>query len=304
MDSELLKRIENHKWYHEFDFGEGIVTKSVLPASFKRTWEATENLLDKVDFRGKSVLDIGCWDGYWSFYAERKGASYVLATDMNTQRWEQADGTLRPATVSENEGFCIAHKIYKSKVEYRGDVSVYELNKLLRRFDVVLFLGVYYHLTHIMYGLTQVRHAVEPDGVVIIEGGAIDDTQRSYTDFYFFDQEGNEPYRKDASNWFLPTRRCIKDMVESNYFKVTDQIFVPDIIQPEPAPPKSQKDLQKEKWQSRIARVFDIPVEKPPEPVRYGRMLIRATPERRVDRRHFYEPQFGLSQYDPRFSDF
>ena len=39
-----------------------------------------EQQLDAVPFHGKSVLDIGCWDGYWSFYAERRGAASVLAT--------------------------------------------------------------------------------------------------------------------------------------------------------------------------------------------------------------------------------
>jgi hypothetical protein len=220
---------------------------------------------------------------------------------MNTQRWEQDSGPLRPASISENEGFRIAHEIYQSKVEYKGDVNVYELDKLARKFDIVLFLGVYYHLTHIMYGLTQVRHTVKPDGVVIIEGGAIDDTEKSYMDFYFADQEGHEPYRKDASNWSLPSRRCLKDMVESNYFKVVEQVFVPDIHHDE-TPPKSKEVLRSEKWQSRIARIFDIPVEKPIQPVRYGRALIHAIPEPRIDKRHFYEPPFGLSQYDPRFS--
>ena len=45
----------------------------------RKLWRFIEAQLDLLDFRGKTVLDIGCWDGYWSFYAERRGAREVVA---------------------------------------------------------------------------------------------------------------------------------------------------------------------------------------------------------------------------------
>jgi tRNA (mo5U34)-methyltransferase len=48
-------------------------------------WKHIEQELAAVDFRGKSVLDIGCWDGYWSFYAGKKGAQAALASDDVSQ---------------------------------------------------------------------------------------------------------------------------------------------------------------------------------------------------------------------------
>lgn len=53
MDEKLKRRIEEHTWYHEFNFGEGVVTKPL--ASLKWLWTATENFLDKVDFEGRDV---------------------------------------------------------------------------------------------------------------------------------------------------------------------------------------------------------------------------------------------------------
>ena len=273
MDQKLRRRIEEHTWYHEFNFGEGVVTKPLV--SYKWLWTAIEDFLDKkVDFEGRSVLDVGCWDGYWSFYAERRGAASVLATDMNTQRWFKDEKGLRPSWPSENEGFSIAREVYNSKVEYMGDVSVYDVRKLGRTFDIVLFLGVYYHLTHIMYGITQLRHMLNPGGEMIIEGGAIDDSDRSYMEFYY-GSEGPEPYRSDVSNWSVPSRRCIKDMVSANYFNVTDESFIRH-----DSSTKAKEDSAE----------------------RYGRIMLRATAVERADLNHFYEPQFGLSRFDPRFN--
>jgi len=291
IDDTLRQRIEAQAWYHEFDFGDGIVTKPTGPG--KRLWDATETFLDKIDFEGKRVLDIGCWDGYWSFYAERRGAASVLATDLNSQRWVQAEEGLRPAGPSENEGFQIAHEVFQSKVEYMGDVSVYDLGRLQRTFDIVLFLGVYYHLTHAFYAFTQVRHAVAPGGVAVFEGGAVADDARSFTEFYY-GTDGEEPYRQaDTSNWFMPSLRGLKDMVRSNYFSVEDELFLPD-----PVPRPSRKERWKKRVQRNIARLCGIPIA---QPLRYGRMLLRARAEQEADSNHFYEPQFGLSRYDPRF---
>ena len=291
IDDALRQRIEAQAWYHEFDFGDGIVTKPTGPG--KRLWDATETFLDKIDFEGKRVLDIGCWDGYWSFYAERRGAASVLATDLNSQRWVQTEDGLRPAGPSENEGFKIAREVYQSNVEYMGDVSVYDLGRLQRTFDIVLFLGVYYHLTHAFYAFTQVRHAVAPGGVAVFEGGAVADDARSFTEFYY-GPDGGEPYRQaDTSNWFMPSRRGLKDMVRSNYFSVEDELFLPD-----PVPHPSRKERWKKRVQRNIARLCGIPIAQPP---RYGRMLLRARATEETDSNHFYEPQFGLSRYDPRF---
>ncbi|MBN1672369.1 MAG: DUF1698 domain-containing protein [Kiritimatiellae bacterium] len=287
MHESLRQRIEKHVWYHEFDFGNGVITKARQP--YRDLWLATERFLDKIDFHGKRVLDIGCWDGYWSFYAERRGAASVLATDLNSQRWVDEGGTLRSASASDNEGFRIAQEIYGSQVEYRGDVSAYDLTRLGRTFDIVFFLGVYYHLTHVMYAFTQIRHVLAPNGEVIVEGGVVDDGDRSFMEFYC-GYDGPEPYRKDPSNWVCPSRRCLKDMISANYLEAVDEFYVPHPVG------------EGQRWKTRLsrlaARILSIPVE---QPTRYGRMLVRAKAVERRNDCYFYEPLFGLNRYDPRF---
>src|SRR5689334_19854227 len=60
-------------WWHAIDLGEGVVTPGT------RAW--TMETLGVTDLTGKTVLDIGAWDGYFSFEAERLGASRVVALD-------------------------------------------------------------------------------------------------------------------------------------------------------------------------------------------------------------------------------
>jgi len=58
----------------------------------RRVWRFIASQLDQIEMSGKSVLDLGCWDGYWSFYAERRGARRVLATDDESQNWAGSAG--------------------------------------------------------------------------------------------------------------------------------------------------------------------------------------------------------------------
>ena len=87
--AEIEQRINSHVWYHELDLGNGLRSESKLPEReyHRKLWRFIEGQLDLINFEGKSVLDIGCWDGYWSFYAERRGAAEIVALDDFTQNW-------------------------------------------------------------------------------------------------------------------------------------------------------------------------------------------------------------------------
>lgn len=139
---ELRAEVARINWWHSIDLGQGIVTPG-------RT-----NLPDKVgyiglpdDLTGRSILDVGAWDGLLSFEAERRGAQRVVAVDSfcwNGPGW----GT--------KAGFDLARRSLGSKVEDR-EIEVVDLSPdTVGVFDVVLFLGVLYHLTDPLRALQSI----------------------------------------------------------------------------------------------------------------------------------------------------
>jgi tRNA (mo5U34)-methyltransferase len=151
MDKEtVLKKIaEVPFWWHRIEVGYGIAT----PGHQRELTHpiGPKNYLEKIDLpedlSGKSVLDIGAWDGLFSFEAEKRGAARVLAID-NFYR-DKLEWT-------EKQGFEVAKEILKSKVEFKK-ASVYDLcPEKFDMFDIVLFLGVFYHLRHPLLALEKI----------------------------------------------------------------------------------------------------------------------------------------------------
>jgi len=119
--AELVER----GWWHSFELPDGTLIPGVcdLPGLKKRI----EQFPIPQDLRGKRVLDIGAWDGWYSFEMERRGAE-VLAID----NWD-------------NPRFHQMRSVLSSRVEYR-QIDMYELTpERVGRFDIVLFMGVIYH---------------------------------------------------------------------------------------------------------------------------------------------------------------
>jgi tRNA (mo5U34)-methyltransferase len=111
-------------------------------------------------FQGLRVLDIGAFDGYFSFLAEERGATRVLAID-NFQNPQAHKDTLA--------AFELAKRAKASKVEYRL-LDVLDVEKVDEKFDAVLFLGVYYHLPDPLAALQRIRAVLAPGGRVFFEG--------------------------------------------------------------------------------------------------------------------------------------
>ncbi len=153
-------RVESIAWYHEFDFGNGVRTRTSHenPEGVRQVWRFIEQQLDNVPFAGASVLDVGAWDGYWSFLAEDRGATRVLATDDATQRWANQGGVR------------VARELLGSRIDIREDVPVYEIANLGPEFDIILCLGVFYHLWDPFHAFTQLRQCCHPGSIVVLEG--------------------------------------------------------------------------------------------------------------------------------------
>jgi tRNA (mo5U34)-methyltransferase len=143
------------------------------------------------DLTGKRVLDIGCWDGWFSFECERRGAE-VVAIDC----WD-------------NPRFREMHAIYRSKVDYR-QMDMYELTpRRLGYFDIVLFMGVLYHLKHPLLALERVCElttdlAAIDSFILRPEQYAAAADQRPLMAFFETDELGGQ-----SDNWVGPNLPCL-----------------------------------------------------------------------------------------------
>ena len=203
-------------WFHSIDVGGGITTPGTCPPDYLRMIWQKMNLPE--DLRGRRVLDVGTYDGYFAFEAERRGAE-VVAIDVNPE---------------DCRCFALARRLLGSRVAYH-QMSVYELDatKLGGIFDFVLFLGVYYHLRHLflaldnLWAITRGEMRVEThviDDHFILADGSVKklvDVDRRLVDtpiyrFYRFNQLGN-----DYSNWFGGNIAAVSESLSSAGFVVS-----------------------------------------------------------------------------------
>jgi tRNA (mo5U34)-methyltransferase len=208
MREALLEEVAQHEWLYSVDLGGGVTT----PGRFGPPNPQIREAFGQVDFRGKRVLDVGCFEGQWAFEAEKRGAAEVLATD-----YLLGDPRARPSErgVKELPTFRLAHTILGSRVEYLPDVSVYDLKRLERRdFDVVVFCGVYYHLKHPLLALSRLREMIRDGGTLIVEGPVIQGPRDAYARFFY-----HEVLADDRSNWWVPTLPCLLEWIECSYFE-------------------------------------------------------------------------------------
>jgi tRNA (mo5U34)-methyltransferase len=161
-------------------------------------------------YRFLDCWTIGWWDGYWSFYVERRGAARVFATDDSSQnRTGQA-------------GFKLARELLKSSVESDLSLSVYELHRLKRRFDVILYLGVFHHLFDQFYAFTQIRYKCHNESILVIEGdvhfGLIRTSEQSAA---LFSRDVRTAPR------FVPDPDTLRFLVNAAYFDIAEEAVLP-----------------------------------------------------------------------------
>jgi tRNA (mo5U34)-methyltransferase len=163
MTQEIQDRIDSINWYHEFSFDNGLIatSKAIDVEHHRKVWSFISSKLDSIEFAAKTVLDIGCWDGYWSFYAEQRGAARVIATDDVEQNW------------AGDKGLILARELLNSAIEINTNLSVYRLSELQTKFDIILCLGVYYHLIDPFYAFAQIRHCCHDNTIVVFEGDLV-----------------------------------------------------------------------------------------------------------------------------------
>jgi tRNA (mo5U34)-methyltransferase len=220
-------------WWHSIDLGGGLVTPGVQPHEFLK---ARLRSLQLPDVHGKTVLDIGAYDGFYSFAVERLGAARVVALDhyvwslelaAHIKYWNDCKERgvapelyhttphWRPTELPGKRGYDTAHLALDSRVEtvvadfMTADVSA------LGTFDVVLFLGVLYHLENPLQAVRRVFELTRE--LAIIETAAVTIPGYEHVPLCEF-YESNE-LNADVSNWWAPNQRALIGLCRAAGFR-------------------------------------------------------------------------------------
>jgi tRNA (mo5U34)-methyltransferase len=217
-DPEQLRRLiaEHGRWWHEIELAPGIVT----PGDDSNRMKVP--ILDEIglpsDLSGMRALDVGCSDGFFSFELERRGAE-VVAIDFVPETYT---------------GFAVAKRALASAVEYRMD-NVYNLHPgTYGNFDLILFLGMLYHLRKPLAALDRLR-AVSHEGTQLFVGTMMideyvllpDGTVTSLTalnpvlsDVPLWQAYPRDSLNGDFTNCFAPNRRALEVALNESQFRV------------------------------------------------------------------------------------
>jgi tRNA (mo5U34)-methyltransferase len=209
---------QHGRWFHEIELAPGIVTPGEDSNRLKLP------ILDALglpqDARGMRVLDVGCSDGFFSFEMERRGAE-VVAVDFVPEHYS---------------GFAVARQILGSAVEYRMD-NVYNLSpEGYGHFDVVLLLGVLYHLRKPQAALDSVRSVLKDNGMLLVATLLIDQyvllpsgatttleaLHPALSEIPLWQAYPRDSLNGDATNCFAPNRRGLEVALDEAQFRVEE----------------------------------------------------------------------------------
>ena len=201
---DLAAEIAAIRWFHSIDFG-GLVSSGKVPLD---TLKHNATLMfDKCPVAGKTVLDVGAWDGFFSFEAKRRGASRVLATDHWC--WSgPGKGT--------KAGFDLAKKHLRLDIEEK-DIDVLQLSPdTVGLFDVVIFSGVFYHLKNPMAAVEQLAQLVKETMIVETHLDAEDYSRPAMVFYPGLELAG------DPTSWWGPNPTCVTEMLKVAGFRTVD----------------------------------------------------------------------------------
>lgn len=190
--------------YHIVRLNERINT----PGRVNRNAEFRYLGLKPKDFRGKAVLDVGGLDGVITFNAERKGATRLLAIDVEDPA-EQDWGHAGPPPAFANLGE-VKNRVFPELKDFFGSVAerkrktVYDLDpEADGRFDLIFFYGVLYHLRHPLLAFDRLRRVAT--GAICVETHVCNYDPMLPTSLFYEDDVLDDA----DSNWSGPTEACV-----------------------------------------------------------------------------------------------
>jgi tRNA (mo5U34)-methyltransferase len=214
-------------WFHNLKLGGFQTAPQHFLGDYPQVkWQRFANALP-ADLHGQTVLDIGCNGGFYALEMKRRGAARVVGVDSDPVYLAQAR---------------FAAEVSGVELELH-QLSVYDVARLGETFDLVLFMGVLYHLRHPLLALDLIHEHVARDLLVFqsMQRGS-DQVAPVASDYPFseidiFNQPGfprlhflEQAYAGDPTNWWVPNQACSEALLRSAGFAIIghpeEEVFV------------------------------------------------------------------------------
>ena len=220
-------------WFHNIDLGGVLTAPDHFLGDYPAVkWQRFAGAIPE-DLSGKTVLDIGCNAGYYSLKMKSRGAERVLGIDLDPDYLRQAR---------------FAADTIGAEIEF-AQMSVYDVASLDEQFDVVLFLGVLYHLRHPLLALDLIREHVVRDLFVCQSMQRGDPHEEPLEEDYPFSEREifgrhgfprlsfiESRYAGDNTNWWIPNHACTVAMLRSAGFVIEanpeEEVFICRPVEP------------------------------------------------------------------------
>jgi tRNA (mo5U34)-methyltransferase len=200
------------EWFHSFVLADG--TRINGAKSLEVLQVEFEEVFGPIDLAGRSVLDVGAWNGAFTLEAMRRGAARALSVDFYTWVDPRYRALEKFLYVRKDSGF--------SNIEYKV-LDVQEISKAnVGTFDIVLFLGVFYHLREPLSILDRLAEIVQDCLILETYLDPIDNVAYPAMRYYPGDELAGDP-----TNWWGPNQACIEALLRSCGFAAVDPRFHP-----------------------------------------------------------------------------
>jgi tRNA (mo5U34)-methyltransferase len=213
MNAALLNEMNSIKWWHRIELEPGLYSPGIVKHGDDGSNYEEYRFGIPHDLTGKTVLDIGAWDGYFSFACEKRNAKSVLAVDVPVDKGGNWGGTA---------GFNFAKKVLNSKVEFK-ETSVEELSAL-GTFDITLQFGVLYHLQNLLPALKSTFNATRE--FTLLETAVLPKKMDHHPKLPlagFLHGHVNDP-----TNYWYPNLKCLEDMLKFVGYKDVQLVWAGD----------------------------------------------------------------------------